>query len=214
MSNRGTVGRQHSSFRARTAVDEAGELSRRNSIYVPPPDDRPAPQHSESHSGNATNPYEPRTDNDEPPPRRHSLTKRLLHMHDGPSDSSTHTRKSVSGGKKNQMMGDQSLTAQMHSNANEHKNSTGVSSKRHGMAPRPVGGEEKLGMFSGVFVPTSLNVLSILMFLRFGFILGQGGVVGMMGRYFVLLPLFSDLRRLVVRGCCHTYNRRYVWNQY
>lgn len=31
----------------------------------------------------------------------------------------------------------------------------------------------KLGMLSGVFVPTCLNVLSILMFLRFGFILGK-----------------------------------------
>lgn len=40
---------------------------------------------------------------------------------------------------------------------------------------------QKLGTFSGVFVPTTLNVLSILMFLRFGFILGQSGVMGMMG---------------------------------
>jgi potassium/chloride transporter 9 len=37
-----------------------------------------------------------------------------------------------------------------------------------------------LGTFAGVFVPTTLNVLSILMFLRFGFILGQSGVLGMM----------------------------------
>ncbi|KAJ6263450.1 Vacuolar cation-chloride cotransporter [Drechslerella dactyloides] len=41
----------------------------------------------------------------------------------------------------------------------------------------------KLGTFSGVFVPTTLNVLSILMFLRFGFILGQSGIVGMMGEF-------------------------------
>ncbi|KAG5290113.1 solute carrier family 12 member 5 [Histoplasma ohiense] len=40
---------------------------------------------------------------------------------------------------------------------------------------------EKLGTFSGVFVPTTLNVLSILMFLRFGFILGQAGVLGTLG---------------------------------
>lgn len=40
---------------------------------------------------------------------------------------------------------------------------------------------QKLGSFSGVFVPTTLNVLSILMFLRFGFLLGQSGVLGMMG---------------------------------
>lgn len=36
----------------------------------------------------------------------------------------------------------------------------------------------KMGTFAGVFVPTTLNVLSILMFLRFGFILGQTGVLG------------------------------------
>ncbi|KAK9239121.1 amino acid permease-domain-containing protein [Lipomyces kononenkoae] len=39
----------------------------------------------------------------------------------------------------------------------------------------------KMGTFSGVFIPTTLNVLSILMFLRFGFILGQVGVIGMIG---------------------------------
>lgn len=55
-----------------------------------------------------------------------------------------------------------------------------------GSMPRPVGGNEKLGTFSGVFVPTSLNVLSILMFLRFGFILGQSGVIGMMGEFQIL----------------------------
>ncbi|KHJ35023.1 putative cation chloride cotransporter [Erysiphe necator] len=41
--------------------------------------------------------------------------------------------------------------------------------------------EIKLGMFSGVFVPTCLNVLSILMFLRFGFLIGQAGFLGIMG---------------------------------
>jgi solute carrier family 12 (potassium/chloride transporters), member 9 len=41
-------------------------------------------------------------------------------------------------------------------------------------------GSSKLGTFTGVFVPTSLNVLSILMFLRFGMIIGQSGVLGMM----------------------------------
>lgn len=46
---------------------------------------------------------------------------------------------------------------------------------------RALDGDEKLGTFSGVFVPTTLNVLSILMFLRFGFILGQAGVLGMLG---------------------------------
>jgi potassium/chloride transporter 9 len=44
---------------------------------------------------------------------------------------------------------------------------------------------KKLGTFSGVFVPTSLNVLSILMFLRFGFILGQAGLLGILGEFSV-----------------------------
>ncbi|ANB13939.1 Vhc1p [Sugiyamaella lignohabitans] len=38
----------------------------------------------------------------------------------------------------------------------------------------------KMNTLEGVFVPTVLNVLSILMFLRFGFILGQTGILGMM----------------------------------
>jgi potassium/chloride transporter 9 len=46
---------------------------------------------------------------------------------------------------------------------------------------------EKLETFSGVFVPTTLNVLSILMFLRFGFILGQSGILGMMGENLTML---------------------------
>jgi potassium/chloride transporter 9 len=41
----------------------------------------------------------------------------------------------------------------------------------------------KLGTFSGVFVPTSLNIFSILMFLRFGFIIGQTGVLGFLGKF-------------------------------
>lgn len=51
---------------------------------------------------------------------------------------------------------------------------------RHGRR-RSVEEPKKLGTFSGVFVPTSLNVLSILMFLRFGFILGQAGLLGTLG---------------------------------
>lgn len=61
------------------------------------------------------------------------------------------------------------------------KVSSEASKPRPGAFPRPVGGTDKLGTFAGVFVPVTLNVLSILMFLRFGFILGQTGVVGMMG---------------------------------
>ncbi|CUM65164.1 uncharacterized protein PRCAT00002792001 [Priceomyces carsonii] len=46
----------------------------------------------------------------------------------------------------------------------------------------------KLGMFEGVFLPTSLNVLSILMFLRFGFIIGQ---MGILGTFFLLVLSYT-----------------------
>ncbi|KAK9369527.1 amino acid permease-domain-containing protein [Lipomyces kononenkoae] len=49
----------------------------------------------------------------------------------------------------------------------------------------------KMGTFSGVFIPTTLNVMSILMFLRFGFILGQVGVIGMIG--FLVMSYVIDL---------------------
>ena len=59
-------------------------------------------------------------------------------------------------------------------NLMEGRKTDGYSSTpKRGLGARPVGGSEKLGMFSGVFVPTCLNVLSILMFLQFGFILGM-----------------------------------------
>jgi potassium/chloride transporter 9 len=54
---------------------------------------------------------------------------------------------------------------------------------RHPHRSRSFEETKKLGTFSGVFVPTSLNVLSILMFLRFGFILGQAGLLGILGDF-------------------------------
>ncbi len=36
----------------------------------------------------------------------------------------------------------------------------------------------KLGTWDGVFMPVSLNILGIILFLRFGFILGQAGLLG------------------------------------
>ncbi|KAI5924353.1 amino acid permease-domain-containing protein [Camillea tinctor] len=43
----------------------------------------------------------------------------------------------------------------------------------------------KLGAVSGVFVPSVLNIASILMFLRFGSILGRIGLLGMLGLLFI-----------------------------
>lgn len=80
-------------------------------------------------------------------------------------------------------------------NAHEHKHHSDAVKPRPGAFPRPVGGTAKLGTFAGVFVPTTLNVLSILMFLRFGFVLGQTGVVGMMGKpLYITSILYVDLK--------------------
>lgn len=45
----------------------------------------------------------------------------------------------------------------------------------------PRKGGEKLGAVSGVYIPVCLSILSILMFLRFGLILGQIGLLGILG---------------------------------
>lgn len=85
-----------------------------------------------------------------------------------------------------------STHAQLHDVGTKESNGN---TPKVGSMPRPVGGSEKLGTFSGVFVPTTLNVLSILMFLRFGFILGQSGVVGTMAMLIVsyLINLVTTL---------------------
>ncbi|KAI1501109.1 amino acid permease-domain-containing protein [Biscogniauxia marginata] len=49
----------------------------------------------------------------------------------------------------------------------------------------PPSKKAKLGAVSGVFVPSVLNIISILMFLRFGSILGHIGLLGMLGLLFV-----------------------------
>ncbi|KAL8288857.1 hypothetical protein RB597_000778 [Gaeumannomyces tritici] len=45
----------------------------------------------------------------------------------------------------------------------------------------PARRQAKLGVTSGVYIPVCLNILSILMFLRFGLILGRIGLLGMLG---------------------------------
>lgn len=49
------------------------------------------------------------------------------------------------------------------------------------MEPATLAKEAELGAVSGVYIPVVLNVLSILMFLRFGSILGQIGLLGILG---------------------------------
>ncbi|KAL2258375.1 hypothetical protein VTK26DRAFT_8333 [Humicola hyalothermophila] len=53
------------------------------------------------------------------------------------------------------------------------------------MEPESLGKRNKLGVVSGVYIPVCLNILSILMFLRFGMILGQVGLLGILGLIFI-----------------------------
>jgi len=175
--------RSHSNFQARTARDEAGELNRRYSMVVedsPSPSERARPLESNK----AANPYEPATNASTPPPRDHSRTRRLLHLPSpSPDGGGSSLRKRPVSGRRRAQSGirEGSTTAQIHNAAESKKANGDLSTPKPGLGPRPIGGDEKLGMFSGVYVPTCLNVLSILMFLRFGFILGQGGFLGIMG---------------------------------
>ena len=51
----------------------------------------------------------------------------------------------------------------------------------------------KLGLVSGVYIPVCLNIMSILMFLRFGLILGQVGFMGILGMFSPLLPRYAEV---------------------
>ncbi|KAL2068731.1 hypothetical protein VTL71DRAFT_15069 [Oculimacula yallundae] len=180
--SQGGAGRQHSNFHSGTAHDEAGELNRRSSMAV----DEPGPLDEATNDQDLEdqNPYDPATNDSTPPPREYSLTKRLLHIatFNTGNDSGVRRRSRSNGRNKPAPNAEDEMAKIQKNNAAEMKKANGEASvPKAGLGPRPVGGDEKLGMFSGVYVPTCLNVLSILMFLRFGFILGQGGVLGIMG---------------------------------
>jgi potassium/chloride transporter 9 len=180
---RGTLTRGRPTFLTRTATDDAAQLFRRTSF---PAFSQDGANRKSEQKGEHNEPDEP----NEPPvalsqveaQQRDNTTGRPLRgSYDGTAErSDVRLRSSSSQTTKK---------GNIHMHANLSPKKGNGSEKplfpRIGSGPRPVGGSEKLGTFSGVFVPTSLNVLSILMFIRWGFILGQGGVVGMMGMLIV-----------------------------
>ncbi|TAQ87863.1 hypothetical protein B7494_g3827 [Chlorociboria aeruginascens] len=160
-------------FKSRTATDEAGQS---NSGYA-------VGNLEEPNSSPARNPYKPVTNDLTPPPRGHEFTRRDLHLR---PKGEPRTRSSSRRSRTGTASDDNTLTVQMHNEAESKKANADSSTRKPGLGRRPVGGSEKLGLFSGVYVPTCLNVLSILMFLRFGFLLGQSGVVGMLIASYVI----------------------------
>ncbi|KAI1477907.1 amino acid permease-domain-containing protein [Daldinia eschscholtzii] len=53
--------------------------------------------------------------------------------------------------------------------------------ENRGSGSAPSSKKAKLGLIAGVFVPVVSNIISILMFLRFGSIMGRIGLIGMLG---------------------------------
>ncbi|KAF2757057.1 hypothetical protein EJ05DRAFT_501598 [Pseudovirgaria hyperparasitica] len=155
--------RTHSNFMARTALDNASQLNRRGSVAAlsPSPEDE---------SGSA---------------EQDALTLRT----DGFAQLRSHTeshmsyfssffnwsRQEASSTLRHRRPSTQPL---LRPEIGHHRRRHDVKKGRSSSYPNPSGTSAKLGTFAGAFVPTSLNVLSILMFLRFGFITGQAGLVG------------------------------------
>jgi potassium/chloride transporter 9 len=152
--------RSHSNFATFTARDDAERLERRSSLFpiASPNEESPLLQ-----SDGGQNPHRGQEQHGSTAEERdHGIDTMRAWF-----SRTFHTSHFTQGGDGEQ----------------EDKGASDVVKPRPGAFPRPIGGTSKLGTFAGVFVPTTLNVLSILMFLRFGFILGQTGVVGMMGKY-------------------------------
>lgn len=59
------------------------------------------------------------------------------------------------------------------------------------MEPESLTKRSKLGTVSGVYIPVCLNIISILMFLRFGLILGQVGLLGILGKFALPVSVYA-----------------------
>ena len=177
----GTLPRGRSTFLTRTATDEAAQLLRRSSLPTPP---REFGRRLESQYDGSNNPYQPATGSSESLSQDHAETtgheEAALDQAGAAGDegnASTIVPDGLTRRSRAKNVPEYSLTSQVLRNG-PIKNEKPTLAKM-GSMPRPVGGTHKLDTFSGVFVPTSLNVLSILMFIRFGFVLGQAGFLAM-----------------------------------
>jgi potassium/chloride transporter 9 len=146
----------HSNFKSGAATDEAGELSRRHSAMaeVSPIGDR-------ADSREPRGPYEPTANDSTPPPHEHDLTRRLLHLS---NDKKSYGSTAIKGGSASERWRGEPLltTGQVHEADGRKADPAVLFNPKPGLGPRPIGGVEKLGLFSG-------------------FILGQAGFLGTMG---------------------------------
>lgn len=170
--------RSHSNFATGTAADEDHQLDRRWSLFPSFPGFKRDSVSRQSQS--ATGPTSPGSPVQYPTDERPTLQSHLSFINTvfqfGPSKDDRHGRSPTP--RRSSRNG--STAGEGHSGDKRHAQDHGKPRARS-ISKTPGGPSAKLGTFAGVFVPTTLNVLSILMFLRFGFILGQSGVIGMMG---------------------------------
>ncbi|KAF2842862.1 hypothetical protein M501DRAFT_33172 [Patellaria atrata CBS 101060] len=179
--------RTRSNFLTRAPTDDTSQLSRRTSIVPPTPSPRQEvpPQPPEQYSSRAGNNDRLQvSDYHQPVEGSTSVVGDFFSM-GARYRPSPNRRRSSSHRRKSPGPGVPLSTAHLDIAQLQADTKDDLSRPKPGAFPRPVGGTFKLGTFAGVFVPTSLNVLSILMFLRFGFILGQAGVTGTMGMLIV-----------------------------
>jgi solute carrier family 12 (potassium/chloride transporters), member 9 len=183
--SRPTMPRGRPTFLTRTATDDADRLQRRSSIPAPwqgkqPPEPAKADSTVKPTRVSSQPPAEQSS-----PPQANRLSRRLLgNFLDGTTDAPTTHRQPSQRRKRSDDETQPLLEPRVTANGpgdTPNGKELKVLPAKSGAPPRPVGGTDKLNTLSGVFVPTSLNVLSILMFIRFGFILGQGGLIGMLG---------------------------------
>ena len=192
--------RSRSTFLARTATDDAAQLDQGASVSS---SSLVAPMGSSHIPPAASRPYEPQINALEPSLRLQVRSRKSLNSFTEEQNLPLLRRRSSSGRGK-VASGYGAFSRQRSAQGGTQDQETKVIVARPGALPRPVGGHSKLGTFSGVFVPTSLNVLSILMFLRFGFILGQSGFLGMMGMliisYLINLVTTFSLSAIATNG--------------
>lgn len=175
-------GRQRPNFSTRSAVEDESRLDPGEFNDIPEVD---SVDPFNNQTSQVPSPYEPLNSNSQPRPRKHAFTGNVFGRLFGWGEAKEeNARQSISN---TPLLHGSSVAIDV-----DKKNRT---THRHHLVP--IDNSNKLGTFSGVFVPTTLNVLSILMFLRFGFILGQSGIIGMLGIYVcsaMLRPMLTDLR--------------------
>lgn len=163
--------RSHSNFATKTATDQGGQLTRRWSLFRTSPsprDEIPNPNLDGTSQWDAfSGVYQMES------PGLLSRIRGFFNFADAGDQKQGNGRRSRRGsGEPLLATGTDQRADKRHDHGKPRAKSVG------GI---PGAASAKLGTFAGVFVPTTLNVLSILMFLRFGFILGQSGVLGMLG---------------------------------